>query len=216
MTTARSTISRGDRIALIVIAVGALLLAAAALVGIVVQAVTISSATSLEIGGLALGNATSPEFLAPFASVTDARYESVSLTLADPPTQVRWLHWATVLCSGLITAGTAGSVAWLAGRTARGRPFVRSATIAVMATAIIVLVCGLVGDACEGMTRFEVVSLLGPDAAAHGDGAGTHEGFTAALFESSLASIGWGLGLAVVAQVLRIGERMQKDTEGLV
>ncbi|UFU02836.1 hypothetical protein LQF12_15330 [Ruania suaedae] len=216
METARRTIGRGDRIALIVVAVGATLIGAATLAGLIVQAVTIGTSASLQIDGFALGNATSPEFLTPFAAVTDARYESVTLTLADPPALVRWLHWATALCSGLITIGVAGSVAWLAWRTVTGRPFVRSATAAVLATAIIVLAAGLIGDVLHGITRAEVIDLLGAGSTAGDAGEGPYEGFVTVIFESTLASFGWGLGLAVVAQILQIGERMQKDTEGLI
>ncbi|UFU06283.1 hypothetical protein [Ruania halotolerans] len=205
-------LSRWDRYALIVVAPVAAAIAAAAFVAAILIAVEAATAASLRISGFDLGNAASPEFLTPFASVTDARYEDVTLTLTDPPATVRWLFGAAGFFHQLTTIGVAGSVGWLAWRTISGRPFVRSATIAVMAAAIAVLAGGAFGDLLEGITRAEVIDTLGAGSLAEG----TAEGFRLILFESTLGSFGWGIALAVVAQMLQIGERMQKDTEGLV
>ncbi|SEE66825.1 hypothetical protein [Ruania alba] len=203
-------VSRADRIVLIVVAAGAALIALAALVGLAVGTIETTTATALEIDGLELANPSSPEFLATAGQVSEARYQDVTLTLTDPPAAVRAFTWAARLCAALVTAGVAGSVAWLAWRTASGRPFVRSARVAVTVAAIVMIRGGLFGDLFSGLARAETVTLLDADRS------GTEEGFLLTIFESDFASVGWGLTLAVIATVLMLGERMQKDTEGLV
>ncbi|QOR70509.1 hypothetical protein IM660_18275 [Ruania alkalisoli] len=203
---------RGDRVALTVVAVAAAIVAIGSVVMMILLAVEAFTSPNLLLPGFEVENGSSPDFLADAAGVIHSHYTTVTLTVVEPGGVVRLLYFASGYLHQLMVIVVAGAVSWLAWRTVTGRPFVRSATIAVMLAAVAVLAGGAFGDLLRGITRAEVVAGLGENAIA----TDTSEGFLALMVSSTLGWLGWGLALGVVAQVLWIGERMQKDTEGLV
>src|SRR5699024_6505018 len=104
-----------------------------------------------------------PEFTEPFAQVTGARYESVALTLTEVPGSARWLFFAQAAVTGLAAVGVCLALLWLCLRVLRSRPFGRSVTAALVASAILIIVGGTAGQLLEAAARSAIVSHLGPE-----------------------------------------------------
>ncbi|MCJ1709540.1 hypothetical protein [Microbacterium sp. VKM Ac-2923] len=138
------------------------------------------------------------------AGFAGATFDAVSLTLQDPSPGVRWFLVASALLSSLLIVAVSLIVAWLSFRLLRERPFGRVATWGAGTVAILVFLCGLGGPVLDGMAAQRAVLQLGV------------EQLPTFLVEVDLAPVGWGLALAVVAAVFEIGQRMQRDADGLV
>lgn len=138
--------------------------------------------------------------------VTDAVYDSVSLTLSSVPESARAMTVAADALSSLIPIGVCAVLVWLCVRVLVGRPFVRSVTWSIGGVSILVLCGGLGGSAGRAVANAEIAAALELDGTA----------LPTLLAEVSLAPLGWAMALAVVAAAFEIGQRMQRETEGLV
>lgn len=216
--TERPVMSRGDRAALWLTAGVAGALAVAAAVAGVFSMVNVLRDDPLTVRGFPLVNARTPEFAEPFAQVTDARYESAALTLTDVPDSARQLFAVQSAVTMLAAVGVCLALVWLCLRVLRTRPFGRSVTVALVASAILIIVSGAAGQILEAAARAAIVSHIGPDITGGADTARPegYEGLLGYGLDFSLAPIGVGVALAVVALAFQIGARMQRDTEGLV
>ncbi|WP_413452389.1 hypothetical protein AA0Y32_11015 [Georgenia phoenicis] len=214
----RPTMSRGDRFALGATAALAGLVALGAAAGGVLSVVNALRDDPLTISGFALANARTPEFTAPFAQVTDARYESVTLTLTELPDAARWLLAGQAAVVALAVTGVSLTLLWLALRVLRTRPFGRSMTAALVASAALIAVGGTVSQVLDAAGKAAVVDHLGPDVTAGADTARPegYEGLMAFALDLDLAPLGVALALGVVALAFQVGARLQRDTEGLV
>lgn len=214
----RPVMSRGDRFALGATAALAGLAALTAAAGGVLSVANALRDDPLTLAGFPLGSGRTPEFTEPVAQVTDARYESVALTLTELPDAARWLLAAQAAVVAIAVVGVSLTLLRLALRVLRARPFGRSMTVALVASAALIAVGGTVSQLLEAAARAVVVDHLGPDMTTGGTpgGTGSDEGLLSFALNLDLAPIGVGLALGVVALAFQVGARLQRDTEGLV
>lgn len=169
------------------------------LVLLVQRVVGLAAQETIDVAGVILTDPT-------FAGVPGATGAIDSVTLAVDGLNAASRGWliAASIMAALVTVAVCAAVAWLCVRVFLGRPFVRSATWAIGVVAIMVMVGGVGASLFTGIAHAEVALFLDTDA------------LPAFLVEVDLAPFGWGIALAVVAGAFEIGQRMQRDTEGLV
>lgn len=143
---------------------------------------------------------------AAFASpaVVSATADAVTLVVEGAPPGTRAALVGAAILTSLLTIGICAVVAWLCLRVFVGRPFVRSATWGIAVVAILVLLAGLGAPTLSGIANAEAAVALGLDELAP------------FLVTLDLAPLGWCFALAVVAGAFEIGQRLQRDSEGLV
>ena len=216
--SSRPVMSRGDRVALGVTAALAGLVAAGAAVGGVMSVVQALRDDPLTLHGFPLVNALTPQFTEPFGQVSEARYESVTLTVTSLPVSARWPFAAQSAVTALAVVGVALALLWLALRVLRDRPFGRSMTAALVASAVLIAVGGTASQLLGAAGNGAVVDHLGTAITGGADTARPegYEGLTSYALDLSLAPVGVGMALAVVALAFQIGARLQRETEGLV
>lgn len=202
-----------DRAGLWVVGVGAALVAAFHVVGLVLAARQTFGDEPLEVTGVTLGVGAMPSLTERVPAVVDASYDSLTLVVESVPALARWLLWGAEATRSLAAIGVCLALVWLCVRVWRRRPFGRSLTVALVVTGSLVIVGGMLPQLLAGMGRAEVVDHLGARALADALGDGT---VTTFAVELSLAPVGIGLALGVVAAAFEIGERLQRDAEGLV
>lgn len=137
------------------------------------------------------------------AGFAGATFHSVDVTL-DLSGDGRMFLIAGGVLSTLLTVGICLVLAWLCVRVLRGKPFGPSLTWGIGTVAILVVAAGLGGPLLEGMAAQQSALALGV------------EELPVFLVEVDLAPLAWGFALAVVAGAFEIGQRMQRDTQGLV
>ena len=145
-----------------------------------------------------------PADLGDSSAIVSATYHYVTLVVADLPDSARAALIAATVLSSLLTVGICAAVVWLCLRVFVGRPFVRSATTGISVVAILVLLAGLGGPFLRGIANTEAVAIAG------------YDGLALLLFDVDLAPLGWAFALIVVAAAFEIGQRLQRETEGLV
>jgi hypothetical protein len=185
---------------------------AAAAIGVVEVVLTVGRVIGtltdrvVTVAGIALAETAAPVFTEASARVVTADYDSVTLAIEGLPTNIRALLVAAFVLGTLVTIGVCAAVAWLCLRVFLGRPFVTSATWAIGLVAILIIAGQLGSALLTSIANAEIASYLG----AAGDQ------LPVFLAEVTLAPLGWGLALAVVAAAFEIGQRLQRETEGLV
>lgn len=138
--------------------------------------------------------------------ITSAQYDSVTITVDSLPAETRGYLIAAAVLSSLLVIGICAVVAWLCVRVFVGRPFVRSATWGIGAVSILVFLAGFGAPFLTGIAHAEIVEHLNLEAA----------GLPLFMVDVDMAPLGWSLALAVVAGAFELGQRLQRDTEGLV
>lgn len=196
--------SRGDAIALGLIATGAASAGIAAVVAIVRSAI-VAAGSPLPVS-LPLHGDHGPEL----AGVTSATYDSATLMLADAPASARWLLLLEASLPALATIAVCAAAWWLGVSLMRTRPFRDRMAALIGTAAIAVIAAGLLAPLCGALARAAMVEHL----AASDPGA--LDLFPSFLLQLDLGPIGWGFALALVAGAFQIGQRLQRDTEGLV
>lgn len=174
-------------------------------VGIVARSVSTMTADPVPVSGMALADP-SAERIADAPSVADASVDSVTLSVEGISTSPRVL---LVIADALGVIGVISLcivVAWLCVRVFIGRPFTKAATWGIATASLMVMVGGLLSQAVRANAHFEITSELGLEAV----------GLAGFEMSIDLAPLGWGFALAVIAGAFEIGQRMQRDTEGLV
>lgn len=183
--------------------------AAIALVDIVALAtrvVALATAEEVTVHGIPLMDFSADRVEAASAQISAAQFETLSLTAAGLPGSVRGLLITGAILTALVAIGICVVVAWLCLRVFIGRPFVRSATWGIGIIAILVVAGGLGGTLFNSIANAEIVEALELSDA----------GLPVFLTVLDFSPLGWGLALAVVAGAFEIGQRMQRDVEGLV
>lgn len=138
------------------------------------------------------------------AGFAGATFDAVDVTVDELTGAGRTALIGSAILGSLLTVGICLVLAWLCLRVFRGTPFVRSATWGIGAVSILVLLAGFGRPLLDGIAAGEAAAILG---AAE---------LPAFLLEFDPAPIAWGVALAVVAGAFEIGQRMQRDTRGLV
>lgn len=138
------------------------------------------------------------------AGFAGATFDRVDVPIADPSASIRGFLMASETLSALLAIGICATLAWLCMRVFLGRPFGPAATWGIGGVSLLVIAAGLGIPFFDGMAAQRVAVDLGL------------EQLPTFLVEVDLAPIGWGLAIAVVASAFEIGQRMQRDTEGLV
>jgi hypothetical protein len=170
------------------------------LVFLVQRVIRLATESPLVVSGMPLTDG-STEAIAPGVTTT---IDSVTLTLDSAPDSARAFLVVAAILGSLLTLVICGGVAWLSLRVFLGRPFVTSATWAIGAVAIAIMVCGIGSQFFTGLAQAEIGLALDTDA------------LPSLALSIDLAPFGWGAALAVVAACFELGQRLQRDTEGLV
>lgn len=177
------------------------------LVLLVGRVIHLAGDSTTVVDGISLTDATAPLVTGASPFVVAANYESLSMTIEGLPATSRGYLIAAMIAGTLVSIGIATMIAWLCLRVFVGRPFVRSTTLGIGIVAILVIAGGLGSSLFSSVAHAEIMKFL--------DLAG-EQGLPVALFTVDLAPLGWGLALAVVAAAFELGQRMQRETEGLV
>ena len=134
-------------------------------------------------------------------------YATADVTVSGLSFGVSSLAIATQIVNTLTQAAIAASIAFLAWRVLRARPFTRSLSLTVMFAGSALLVGGLFsqgfGSVAAAMAAGE---LNGPTARGFWPLAGRIDG----------TPLAFGVVLLLVGVAFEYGERLQRDTEGLV
>ena len=138
------------------------------------------------------------------AGFANATFDTVTLTIADPYAGIRVLLMGAVALTWLLVVGICAVLAWLCTRVFLGKPFGVVATWGTGAVSLLVLASGLGTPMLNGMAAQRIAFTLGLKELPH------------LAFTVDLAPVGWALALAVVSAVFQIGQRMQRETDGLV
>lgn len=174
---------------------------AAAAIGIVQLVFLVVRLADLTAGPVTLSGVPTAEPLdAGFAGAT---FDAVTLT-TELSAGGRAALMASAALATLLTVGICAVVAWLCLRVFVGRPFVRSATWGIAVVAILVIAAGLGVPALLGVAHAEAAAAVGSDL------------LPVFLVEIDPAPLGWAFALAVVGAAFEIGQRLQRDQEGLV
>lgn len=170
------------------------------------QLVGLASNSPTTVSGMTVQDASADRVAEASTLITSAQYENVAITVESLPAEARGYLMAAAILSSLLVIGICSVVAWLCVRVFVGRPFVHSATWGIGAAAVLVILAGLGTPFLTGLAHAEIVESLDLEAA----------GLPLFMVDIDMAPLGWGLALAVVAGAFELGQRLQRDTEGLV
>lgn len=208
MTTTRTkrTAQLAEKVILGIIAGGAAAIGVIELILLVGRVIRTAVDDAITLTGMPLTDAAASQFTAASPLVTAASFETATLTIEGLPTSARAALIGAAILTSLVAIGICAVVTWLCVRVFVGRPFVRSATWGIGVVSILVIAGGLGGSLLNGIANAEAVAHAGLESA----------GMPMLLVTTDLAPLGWGLALAVVAGAFELGQRMQRDQEGLV
>lgn len=205
-TATERRLDLGDRWSLRAITGGAMIFAAIGLLSLVVRTIPLLGSAVIDVAGMVIQPGAIVPGLADSTAIAAAEYETALLSVVDAPWAARAWLVAETASSILLTVGLCAIVAFVGMKLLAGRPFARTATLSIMTAAILVVVTGTLGQLFGALARAEIVDYLG---AAGND-------FYLFLFNFDPAPLAYGFALAVIAGAFQLGERMQRDTEGLV
>jgi len=207
-TTGRGRPRPAEGFVLGLIATGAVSVAIAAVVAIVLRAVGLFGLAPTIL--LPVRDGETVKALAQAPDVLQSDYASAHVTVEGLPFFARLLLVLEGALPALATVGVCAVAWWLGVSLIRSRPFRRSMSTAIGIAAILVMAAGLLGQATGDFGRSIAVAHL-----AEGDPHVTTV-LWSFLFEFDLAPVGWGFALALIATAFQLGTRLQKDAEGLV
>lgn len=198
--------SRSEAVALGLVATGAVSIGIASIVGAVGAGIEIFGSpvsVSLPVDGAEMAS------LADADGVAAAEYTRSVVSFETLDAGIRWLFLAEVTLPALATVIVCASLWWLGLSLIRQRAF-RKSMVPILATAAFTLVVtGMIGPMFGAFARAQVVEQLTASGADTG-------GFWIFQYELNPASIGWGIAIALVATAFEVGQRLQRETEGLV
>ncbi|GMA28579.1 hypothetical protein [Arenivirga flava] len=198
-----------ERGILYAVGTGALLVGAAAvLLGgtqLIVDAVADAVPLRLEVdhalpGGVGGGTAT----------LIEGAYDSAAVTASGLSAGVVTLLTIARAFELLTTAAVAWSVAWLAWKLLRGRPFAASVANALATAGASLLIGGLLSQGLGGFGAWVAIEELLGDVSPEADP------FFPLVMAFDPAPLGFGLATLLIAIAFERGRRLQQDTEGLV
>lgn len=140
----------------------------------------------------------------------EAFVSTVMLNVTDLSAEATAMLIAGHVLSFVLYAVLVSSVIYLCIRLLRGRPFARSMTIAAVVVALALIVLGTASDVLTEVLRNTVQTEM------LGDGMPPEPYSGGRSFSFPGGYLAAGLAVAVVALAFRIGDRVTRDTEGLV
>lgn len=130
----------------------------------------------------------------------------------DATTSMRWLAAGSTFTSVLLLLLMTAAVLWLRAKLLTGRPFVRVTTTLLMAVSLSLLIQTVIGTLLDSILTMQAVdqliSMNFPGFENLSDG---HF-----YMQFDLLSFAAAVFLGILAGIFQIGERMQRETEGLV
>jgi hypothetical protein len=143
------------------------------------------------------------------ATIVDGGFDTARVELADLTAGTATLLTIGGLLGVLVQASVALSFAYLAWRLLRAKPFMGSLTIAFVVAGAALAVGGLVTQFVTGFGQWNAVLELGSDVAAD-------DAFWPLVMAVDAAPIGLGFALLIVSSAFQYGERLTRETDGLV
>ncbi|MGO4488675.1 hypothetical protein [Microbacterium sp. 2RAF4] len=204
--TATRAASLVEKTVLGVIAGAAGAIAVVDLIGAGVRTAVLMTSPSVTVPSMPLSTVEAPAVLAASSNISEAQYDTVTLTATGLSLSPRLL---LAIADALAILGPfvlCVAVAWLCIRLLIGRPFGSAATWGIAVAALAVMAGGLMSQAVRANAFSEIALELDLVSA----------GVPAFEMSIDLAPFGWGFALVVVAGAFEIGQRLQRDTEGLV
>jgi hypothetical protein len=200
--------SRWDRLGIWILFIGACAVAAGALVsgltGVVSEVVSGTRTVTL-----LTDSALPPRASAGSAALLEGHFATADVRLGDLSAGTAGLLTTGSVLGILVQSTVALSFAYLAWRLLRAEPFIASLTVAFIAAGAALAIGGLVAQLTTGFGQWNAVLELGRDRA--GD-----EPFWPLAMALDPAPIGFGFALLIVASAFQYGERLTRETEGLV
>lgn len=197
--------SLSEAVALGLVATGAVSIGVASVVGAIGRGVEIFGSpvpVSLPV------NETEMASLADADGIAAAEYTHSVVSFETLDAGTRWLLLAEVALPAMATVIVCMALWWLGLSLIRQRAFRRSMVPVLATAAFALVVTGMIAPLFGAIGRAQVVEQLAAS--------GLDDGFWMFLYELNPASIGWGIALALVATAFEVGQRLQRETEGLV
>jgi hypothetical protein len=201
----RSGLDRSDRFVLTLFAALAALVGIVSLVGAVpgiagLFSDTVTVAVSSDM-------AVPTDAASGSASIVSGTFDRAVLVVSGIDLGARIALAGSAVATTLTTAAVAASVVALCVAILKGRPFVRSVTW-LLATASITLIAGsIIGAGLDTIAMFFIAAALNPEPI---------DSVFPLASEYDFAPLLIGLVLGVVATAFQLGQKMQRDTDGLV
>lgn len=142
--------------------------------------------------------------------IDHATVGSALVTLTSMPTAARWMLLLETALPALATVALCAGVWWLGVSLIRARPFRPSLSWLFGVAACLMIAGSVFGQIAGGAGRAMIVQDLAtvdPQ---------VEDVLWSLLVQFDLAPVGWAFALALVAGLFEIGQRLQRDTEGLV
>jgi hypothetical protein len=159
-------------------------------------------------GTLVVDGPLPPEADGGTATLIHGSYENAVVTLGDLSDGAFTLLTVGLILSIVTTAIVALAFVYLSWRLLRAKPFRKSLSIAFLTAGTALLIGTMLSIGFDGLGRMIVSSeLVGDD---------TLEGFWPMAAQGDLAPIGFGLALLIVACAFEYGEKLSRETDGLV
>jgi uncharacterized membrane protein YozB (DUF420 family) len=199
-----TTPSRLEAVTLGIVATGAVSIAIASVVGATGAAVEIFGSpvpVSLPVHDVPMDD------MADAAGVVSAEYTQSLVSFDSLAAGTRWLLWGESALPALATVIVCLSLWWLGLSLIRQRAFRRSMAPVLGTAAIALVFVGMFAPFLGAVARAQVVEQLPASDAGM---------FWTLLYQLDPAPVGWGIALALVATAFEVGQRLQKETEGLV
>jgi len=199
--------SRADGFGLGLIATGAVSIAAAAVVAVVRSAFDVFGADA--VVRMPLTGAEAMD-LGAIDGIRGAEPASADVAFDAITAAARWMLLLEGALPALATIGVCAVAWWLGVSLIRARPFRTTMSTTIGVAACLVVAGGLFGQLAGAIGRAMIVdSLASADPA-------IYETFPAFRLDLDLAPLGWGFALALIAMAFAAGNRLQRETEGLV
>lgn len=203
MNSDSTTLDRADRINLYL----SVLIAAVAIVlagwGMVQRLAEVAPGHDISVV-VPLSGEQAPLPLGPDGAPVTVDVETATVVVADPAPATLLALWAKPIVQFLAVAAGMAVAAMFFVRVARGRAFERGTARLVFVGAGIVVGSWFVGGILTNMTTNGALSAI------------SNYTYDSVRFAADLSPLMWVLVLGAVGGALQLGERLRRDTEGLV
>jgi hypothetical protein len=142
------------------------------------------------------------------ATLLSGHYESATVSVSDVSDGALFLLNTGLVLSVVTAATVAMSFVYLSWRLLRAEPFKKSLTVAFITAGATLMIGNILSIGFDSFGRVFLISELAGDEKL--------DGFWPMAVQADLAPIGFGLALLIVACAFEYGERLTRETNGLV